>query len=124
MPTLNPSASIRVQNQPAHPKQDFSSKQEAGLCQEPGGKVEPTAAAGFASILIKGLSERLACAPQHPKAGGLRCVMDDPPLQVGLGGLPIPGMANPTLITGCSLMWPATPSLLTRGQPLWSRVSP
>lgn len=90
-----------------------------------GGKVEPmpTATAGFASTLIKGLSEFLACAPQHPKARGPRWC-DDPPLQVWLGGLSIPGMANPTLITGCSPVWPATPNLLARGQPLWLRVSP
>lgn len=83
----------------------------------------PTATAGFASTLIKGLSECLASASQHPKAGGLRWC-DDPPLQVGLGGLPIPGMANPTLITVFSPVWSATPNLLTRGQPLWTRVSP
>lgn len=76
----------------------------------------PTATAGFASTLIKGLSECLASASQHPKAGGLRWC-DDPALQVGLGGLPIPGMANPTLITVFSPVWPATPNLLTRGQP-------
>lgn len=47
----------------------------------------PTATAGFASTLIKGLSECLASASQHPKAGGLRWC-DDPAVQVGLGGAP------------------------------------